>query len=46
LYGVTSRDPLTMFAVAVVLVGVALAACLIPARRAASIDPLIALRQE
>jgi putative ABC transport system permease protein len=46
LYGMTSRDPLTMFVVAVVLVGVALAACLIPARRAASIDPLVALRQE
>jgi putative ABC transport system permease protein len=46
LYGVTSRDPLTTFGVAVMLVVVALAACLLPARRAARIDPLIALRQE
>lgn len=46
LYGVTSRDPLTMFGVAVMLVVVALIACLVPARRASRIDPLLALRQE
>jgi putative ABC transport system permease protein len=46
LYGVTSRDPATMVGVAVTLVVVALAACLVPARRAARIDPLVALRQE
>lgn len=46
LYGVTSRDPMTMFGVAVMLVVVALVACLVPARRASRIDPLTALRAE
>lgn len=46
LYGVTATDPLTMIAVAALLALVALAACLIPARRAARIDPLMALRHE
>jgi predicted permease len=46
LYGVTPADPVAYVAVAVILTVVAMIACLIPARRAASVDPMIALRQE
>ncbi len=44
LYDVKSTDPLTYCAVAVVLLVVALFACWLPARRAAGLDPLVALR--
>ena len=46
LFGIQARDPLTFTAVAALLSVVALAACLVPARRAAHVDPIVALRDE
>jgi ABC-type antimicrobial peptide transport system permease subunit len=46
LYGVSPADPLTYGVVAVVLIGIALLASYLPARRAASVDPMEALRAE
>jgi putative ABC transport system permease protein len=46
LFGVPPIDLMTFIVVAVLLVVVALLACVIPARRAAKVDPLVALRYE
>jgi ABC-type antimicrobial peptide transport system permease subunit len=46
LFGISPTDPLTFAAVAISLTLVAVGACCIPARRAMTVDPIIALRHD
>jgi putative ABC transport system permease protein len=46
LFGLTATDAMNIVVAVLVMIGVALAACILPARRATRIDPLAAIRHE
>jgi len=46
LFGISSSDPLTLFLATLIILLVAIASALVPACRAAKIDPIMALRYE
>jgi putative ABC transport system permease protein len=46
LYGITPTDPVTLGSVLALMLGVALLACYLPARRASAVDPMLVLRDE
>jgi len=46
LFGVHGSDPITFMGISIILSAVALAACYLPARRAAAVEPTVALRQD